>query len=85
MLLVGKYRIESILKRTASKLFKDTKVGDVITLEYTVIGGYKSSPMIDVYRNGHYVGDGYPHQIKDVMDRAYRYREVAKRWKLESE
>lgn len=85
MLLVGKYRIESILKRTASKLFKDAKIGDVITLEYTVNGGYKSSPMIDVYRNGTYVGDGYPHQIKDVMDRAYTYREVARRWISENE
>lgn len=80
MRLVAKYQIESILKRTASKLFKTAKVGDTITLRYTVNGGYKSSPMIDVYINGHYIGDGYPHQIRDVMDRAFRYNEVPIRW-----
>lgn len=76
MELTNTFEVVSIKKRTSSKLFKDVKQGDHIKLNYEVNGMYKSAPMIEVLVNNKYVGMGYAHQIKDVMVRAYDYREA---------
>lgn len=76
MILTNMYDISDHKRKTSSKLFKNVKVGDVVELRYDVNGYYKKSPMIDVYVNGDYVGIGYPHQVKDTMDRAFMYREA---------
>ncbi|OTW55259.1 hypothetical protein BK703_16600 [Bacillus thuringiensis serovar silo] len=77
MILSNTFVITERKRRTSSKLFKTVKVSDEIELRYDVNGYYQKSPMIDVCVNGEYSGLGYPHQIKEVMDRAFTYREAS--------
>lgn len=77
MILRNTFVVTDHKRKTSSKLFKNVRELDEIELRYDVNGYYKKSPMIDVYINGEYVGIGYPHQVKDTMDRAFKYREAS--------
>lgn len=69
MILKGKFKVKEIKKKTSAKFFKDLKVGDEFELMYSLNGGYKSAPDIDIYVDGKRVHWNNASQLSDNLDK----------------
>ncbi|MEX3625118.1 hypothetical protein [Viridibacillus arvi] len=69
MKLRGKFKVLAIKKKSSAVFFKELKVGDEFELVYTLNGGYKSAPEIDIYVDGKYVHCNNGTQLKGNLGR----------------
>jgi hypothetical protein len=69
MILSGKFRVTGIKKKTGAVFFKELKVGDEFTLQYSLNGWYHSAPSVDIYKDGKYVHCNNANQLRNNMEK----------------
>lgn len=67
MILKTRLAILDKKKKTKAKLFEALEIGEVLSLQYNLNGGYHSTPTITVVRDNGEKTDCYPNQLESNL------------------